>query len=152
METAAEIIISGDHEAMGKFVLGVMPSGEACDAIEFLERAISSLRNSLSNKRARPHADSSLSNDTKSVVNIPFLLRDATDQTKITLALQFPSESLLIAYMIGAKGQNVITVGRKTGTRVQIENQGLRSPDEHRHVFIMGAITGVIKAYKVRNY
>ena len=144
MATAADFIKSNDHEAISKFVLGLMPSGNASDAIEFLERVIGSLRNQSSNKKARTSVDTPLAHDMKSVSTIPFLLRDAVDQTKVTLALQFPSESHLVAYLIGTKGQNVISIGRKTGTRVQIENEGVRGPDEHRHVFFMGTLTGAI--------
>lgn len=152
MATAADYVKSNDHEAIGKFVLGLMPNRNGSEAIEFLERVIGSLRNQSSNKKARISVDTPITNDMKSSSTIPFLLRDTVDQTKVTLALQFPSESYLIAYLIGAKGQSVISIGRKTGTRVQIENQGVRGPDEHRHVFIMGTLTGAIKAYKARDF
>ena len=147
-----ESVRSNDHDSITKLILSSIPSGDTTRVIELLERVISKLKGSESNKRARPVTSASASEEGKALTSsVPFLLHDEIDHAPITLALQFPGESNLMAYMIGTKGNNVITFGRKTDTRMQIEAPDARGPDGHRHVFIRGALGGVVRAYKVSN-
>ena len=135
MEIITEYVRKNDHKSMAQCVLLASPTGEASAAIAFLEHCIDLLRDSPSKKRRNdnsrknegrsndefPTAFSS-SNSANAAGNnsstpseggkIKYFHNDSTDQLKITLALQYPSDSHLMSYLIGAKGQSVLTIGR----------------------------------------
>ena len=168
MSSASEHIKENDQDAMAKFILDEIPDGDASAAISFLEGVIECIRVTRSIKKQRVSDTSTVITETTK--NAPskekdgekdsakdgakdpftsFYLNDNLDHIIITLGLQFPDDPYLTAYVIGLRGQNVLTIGKKTGTRIKVENEGTRGDDQLRHIFIMGPLKGCIRAYHV---
>jgi hypothetical protein len=166
MSSASEYIRENDKDAMAKFILDEIPDGDASAAISFLEGVIECIQVTRSIKKQRVSDTTTVATDTtKSVPSkdvakdstkdgskdlfTSFYLNDNLDHIIITLGLQFPDDPYLTAYVIGLRGQNVLTIGKKTGTRIKVENEGTRGDDQLRHIFIMGPLKGCIRAYHV---
>jgi hypothetical protein len=176
---SSEIISARNHAEMAKFVLDSIPGGVVTKAIEFLEGVINHINKTTPNKKLKseetvqpvvkpstqPAAKPSVVVN-KPIVNIPpivnkkveipvndpytsFLVNDSIDMNNVTLTVQIPDDTILLAYIIGASGANVISIGKKSFTRIQIEKPGDRGSDQKRHLFIMGSVKGVIKAYQL---
>lgn len=158
MSSASEHIRENDKDAMAKYILEEIPDGDASAAISFLEgvieciqvtRSIKKQRVSDTNTNVTDTAKSAPSKDGSKDPFTSFYLGDNLDHMIITLGLQFPDDPYLTAYVIGLRGQNVLTIGKKTGTRIKVENEGTRGDDQLRHIFIMGPLKGCIRAYHV---
>ena len=158
MDAATDYIQRRDKVAMAKFILDVIPGGDSTVAVDFLEGVIDCMRDSLPNKRSKVSdaaesadgdAEKNIVKDASKDVFTSFYVGDTLDHNIITLALQFPDDQYFTAYVIGLRGQNVLNIGKKTGTRIKVENEGTRGEDHCRHIFIMGPLKGTIRAYHV---
>lgn len=103
---------------VGNIFLQLVPDHNSAIAIEFLEGVIGSLNGGNPNKRTRVsygEASGSASSSMKDSKDIDtsFLVSDSVDDTIITLALQIPEDMNLMAFIIGPKGINVMTIGEK---------------------------------------
>ena len=151
-DPVCEIIKARDEDKMAKLVLNSIPGGESSDAIHFLQMVIDKI--SSEDKKAKSSTDTpgskseSINSKEKSQ---SFFTNDKLDHGIITLALQFPDDTYFTAYVIGLRGQVVLNIGKRTGTRIKVENEGVRGNDNLRHIFIMGPLKGTIRAYQVRN-
>ena len=150
-----ELIRVRNYAEVGNFFLRALPDA---NAVEFLENVIGCLNGGPSHKKAKISSGNTASAATSSSDTLKtnsdfssskFVLNDAVDDSSITLALQFPEDMQLMAYIIGSKGINVINIGKSSGTKIQLEKVGARGTDQHRHVFLMGPLKGVLKAYQV---
>lgn len=151
-DAVCEIIKARDEDKMARLVLDSIPGGESSDAIKFLQNVIAKINSD--QKKTRISADTSGSKtdsrNTNSKDQSPsFFMNDNVDHSIITLALQFPDETYFTAYVIGLRGQVVLNIGKRTGTRIKVENEGVRGNDNLRHIFIMGPLKGTIRAYQV---
>ena len=154
-DAVCEIIRARDEDKMAKLVLDSIPGGESLDAINFLQNVIGKINSD--HKKAIIAADTSGSKTDSSNTNSKeqspsFFMNDNVDRGIITLALQFPDDTCFTAYVIGLRGQVVLNIGKRTGTRIKIENEGVRGNDNLRHIFIMGPLKGTIRAYQVIIY
>lgn len=158
MDAATDYIQRTDKAAMAKFVMDVIPGGDSTAAVDFLEGVIDCIRDSSPNKRSKVSdasdnadgdAEKNTVKDAAKDVFTSFYVGDSLDHNVITLGLQFPDDTYFTAYVIGLRGQNVLTIGKKTGTRIKVENEGTRGDDHCRHIFIMGPLKGTIRAYHV---
>lgn len=158
MSSASDHIKENDKDAMANYILDEIPDGDASAAISFLEGVIECIKITRSIKKPRVSDTSTVV--TESAKSAPakegvkdafsaFYLNDGLDHNIITLGLQFPDDPYFTAYVIGLRGQNVLTIGKKTGTRIKVENEGTRGDDQLRHIFIMGPLKGCIRAYHV---
>lgn len=80
-----------------------------------------------------------------------YIANDAIDEAMITAAFQISDDMNLIAYIIGAKGVNVMNIGKASSSKIQVEKSGTRGADQYRHIFIMGSLKNVLKTYQVRH-
>lgn len=140
------LIQSRNYAEVGNFFTRALPGG---NAIEFLEKVIESLNGGLSHKKSK-QSSTEVANVAPKDVKTSYILNDAVDEVSITLAVQIPEDMNLIAYIIGAKGINVMNIGKSSGTKIQVEKVNTRGADQYRHVFIMGPLKNVLRAYQVR--
>ena len=152
-----DYIRTKNYGEVGNLFVRALPDGSA---VEFLENVLSTLpRNGgLVHKKARISTGGSTSASTGSAEALnanleaessKFVLDDTVDDMSITLALQIPEDMNLMAYIIGPKGINVINIGKLSGTKIQLEKVGARGTDQFRHIFMMGPLKCVLRAYQV---
>ena len=153
----SELIRTRNYAEVGNYFMRALPDA---NAVEFLENVIGCLNGGLLHKRAKtssgtPNASVITRSSTETLKtnsdfsSSKFVLNDAVDDLVITLALQMPEDMNLMAYIIGSKGINVINIGKQSGTKIQLEKVGARGTDQYRHVFLMGPLKGVLKAYQL---
>lgn len=141
----SSLIRSKNYVEVANIFAKALPDGNPA---EFLERVIEALNGGLSHKKSKASASDNASSHS-SEGKAPYVLNDAVDDSAITLALQIPEDMNLMAYIIGAKGINVMNIGKSSGTKIQVEKVGTRGADQYRHLFIMGSIKNVLQAYQV---
>lgn len=139
------LIESKNYAEVGNVFTRALPGGAA---IEFLEKVIESLNGGLPHKKSKS-STSEVANVAPKDVKTSYILNDAVDEVSITLAVQIPEDMNLIAYIIGAKGINVMNIGKSSGTKIQVEKVNTRGADQYRHIFIMGTLKNVLRAYQV---
>jgi KH domain len=139
------LIQAKNYAEIGNVFSRALPGGAA---IEFLEKVIESLNGGLSHKKSKS-STTEVTNVAPKDVKTSYILNDAVDEVSITLAIQIPEDMNLIAYIIGAKGINVMNIGKSSGTKIQVEKVSTRGADQYRHIFIMGTLKNVLRAYQV---
>ena len=141
----SNLIRSKNYVEVANIFVKALPDGNPA---EFLERVIEALNGGLSHKKSKASTSDNAASPS-SEGKAPYILNDAVDDSVITLALQIPEDMNLMAYIIGAKGINVMNIGKSSGTKIQVEKVGTRGADQYRHLFIMGSIKNVLRAYQV---
>ena len=74
-------------------------------------------------------------------------VNDSTDDSMTTLAMQIPSDKLLISYIIGKGGATLNEIESRTGTKIKIDRSQQGNPS-HRVVFFVGSIKNVLRAFQ----
>ena len=135
-----ELIRTRNYAEVGNYFMRALPDA---NAVEFLENVIGCLNGGPLHKRAKTSSgnipSSTISSSETLKINSDFssskfVLNDAVDDLVITLALQFPEDMHLMAYIIGSKGINVINIGKQSGTKIQLEKVGARLFSDINHI------------------
>ena len=141
------LIAAKNYTEIGNIFKRALPEGSA---VEFLEAVIESITGGPVHKKAKS-ASSETPTAVSKEVSMSYIANDAIDEAMITAAFQISDDMNLIAYIIGAKGVNVMNIGKVSSSKIQVEKTGTRGADQYRHIFIMGSLKNVLKTYQVRH-
>ena len=141
------LIAAKNYKEIGNIFTRALTDGSA---VEFLEAVIESINGGPVHKKAKSASTESPATVSKEV-NMTYIANDAIDEAMITAAFQISDDMNLIAYIIGAKGVNVMNIGKASSSKIQVEKTGTRGADQYRHIFIMGSLKNVLRAYQVRH-